>query len=304
MSEFIAIDFETANEQLGSPCAVGWAVSEDGVVTDRGSFLIRPPEFRFNGINVSIHGITPEMCEDAPEWSQALEQLTALIRGRLVAAHYAPFDLGVIRHACDETGTPRPELRYACTCRLARIVWPGQACYSLPDVADLVGIEGLNHHDASSDAWACAGIANAAAQERGVGGLPELLEQMSVFPGRLAPGLFDRADYGTNRLPREPTPGSNLDPNHPFFRRKIVLTGGLGSLSRHDAQQAIVDVGGKPLTSVSKFTDFLVVGGEFHGLLRGHQSHKLESAIELRAAGASIELLNERDFLSILLGGS
>jgi hypothetical protein len=46
------------------------------------------------------------------------------------------------------------------------------------------------------------------------------------------------------------------------------------------------------------------VGGEVHGLLRNHQSHKLESALALRAQGASIELLNERDFLSTLLGGS
>jgi len=219
-------------------------------------------------------------------------------------AHYAPFELGVIHHACDDTRTPRRELRYACTCQLARMVWPGRACYSLPAVADLVGIEGLNHHDASSDAWDCASIAEAAVRERGVAGLPELLDQMSIFPGHLAPGLFDRADHGLNHLPRKPTAGSTPDPDHPFYGRKLVLTGGLGSISRHDAQQAIIDVGGKPSTSVSKFTDFLVVGGEFHGLLRNHQSHKLESALALRAQGASIELLNERDFLSTLLGGS
>lgn len=165
-------------------------------------------------------------------------------------------------------------------------------------------IEGLNHHDASSDAWACASIAEAAVRERGAAGLPELLDQMSIFPGHLAPGLFDRADHGLNHLPRKPTAGSTPDPDHPFYGRKLVLTGGLGSISRHDAQQAIIDVGGKPSTSVSKFTDFLVVGGEFHGLLRNHQSHKLESALALRAQGASIELLNERDFLSTLLGGS
>jgi len=273
-------------------------------MVDRGSFLIRPPEFRFNGINISIHGITPNMCEDAPEWPEALDRLTDIIGGRLVVAHYAPFDLGVIRHACDDTRTPRPELRYACTYRLARMVWPGQACYSLPDVADLIGIDGLNHHDASSDAWACARIAEVAVRERGAPGLPELLDEMGIFPSHLAAGLFDPADHGLNRLPKTLTAGSTPDPNHPFFGRKLVLTGGLVSMSRHDAQQAIVDVGGKPSTTVSKFTNFLVVGGEFHGLLHNHQSHKLEAALALRAEGAPIELLNERDFLSMLRAGS
>jgi DNA polymerase-3 subunit epsilon len=196
VSEFIAIDFETANEQLGSPCAVGWAVSDNGVIVDHGSFLIRPPEFRFNGINVSVHGITAEMCKQAPSWPQALEKLTSIIGGRLVAAHCAPFDLGVIRQACDQTGTTRPDLRFACTCRLARMVWPGRACYSLPDVVDFVGLANFHHHDASSDALACAGIANAAVDQREMGGLLELLDDLNVFPGRLAPGLYDRATYG------------------------------------------------------------------------------------------------------------
>jgi DNA polymerase-3 subunit epsilon len=303
VSEFIAIDFETANEKVASPCAVGWAVSRDGDIVDRGSFLIRPPEFRFNGINIAIHGIKPAMCETAPEWPDALDQLNTIIAGRLIAAHSASFDIAVIRHACDDTGTPRPELNFACTCRLARMVWPGQACYSLPDVADLAGVGEFEHHDASSDAWACAAIANRASVERQASGLPELLSQLGIIPGRLAPGLYDPAEYQPHRVPRELTPGTTVDPHHPFFGRKIAFTGGLDSMPRHDAQQAVMDVGGKPSTSVSKLTDFVVVGGEFHGLLKGHLSQKLELAIELRAAGASIELLSERDFLSVLLGG-
>lgn len=52
----------------------------------------------------------------------------------------------------------------------------------------------------------------------------------------------------------------------------------------HDAEQAVVDVGG--MTSVGKKADVVVVGGGFHALLAGHQhSEKLENALELRASG-------------------
>ena len=302
MSEFIAIDFETANEKASSPCSVGWAICDGSDIVDRGSFLIRPPEFRFNPLNISINGIRPAMCENAPEWQDALGRLVTIINGRLVAAHYAPFDIAVIRHSCDDTGVARPELRFTCTCHIARMVWPGHACYSLPDVADLAGIGDFDHHDASSDAWACAEIANVAARQRNAAGLIELLSQLSIVPGLLAPGLYDAAHYEfeSHHVPTARTDGAVVNPGHPFFGRKVAFTGGLDSMTRHEAQQAILDAGGKPSTSVSKLTDYVVVGGEFHGLLQGHLSHKFESALELRAAGASIELLNEHDFLAIL----
>jgi DNA polymerase-3 subunit epsilon len=67
-----------------------------------------------------------------------------------------------------------------------------------------------------------------------------------------------------------------FDPDHPFFEHELVFTGGMMSMTRHDAQQAVVDVGGRPMTSVGKKADFVVVGGEFYGLLAGYQhSQKL-----------------------------
>ena len=71
MSEFIAINFEAAKRRTSSSVEIGCV--ENGAVTNRGSFHIRPvPEFRFNSLNMSINGIRPEMCEKAPEWGTTL----------------------------------------------------------------------------------------------------------------------------------------------------------------------------------------------------------------------------------------
>lgn len=310
MSEFVVIDFETANERRGSPCSVGYAVVKDMQVTGSGAFLIRPPEFRFAGFNVSLHGITPKMCESAPPWPDALGRLNSIVDGRMVVAHYAPFDIGVIRDACFVTNTRCPELQFACTRQVARMVWPGLGSYSLPDVVRACGAAKFNHHDAESDALAAAHVALAAARETNATSFDEMLRVLRIVIGTLHDGMYAHAggvydgSHVSHHVPRSPSAGAVPDEDHPFYGNKIVFTGGMISMTRPMAQQAVVDLGGRVATCVSKFTDYLVVGGEFHGLLDGHdKSSKLEEAIALRESGHQIEMLDEVDFLAVLQGG-
>ena len=58
----VSIDFETANNNQGSVCAVGLCVLEDGVVEEAYYSLIHPPkkvDYIF-GMNTRIHGIKKE----------------------------------------------------------------------------------------------------------------------------------------------------------------------------------------------------------------------------------------------------
>jgi DNA polymerase-3 subunit epsilon len=306
MTDVVVIDFETANERRGSPCAFGYAQLEGLRVVNSGSFLIRPPEFRFEGFNMSLHGITPAMCEHAPEWSEALEQIEAIVGNCLVVAHYTPFDIGVIRDACAATGVGCPEIHFACTRQMSRIVWPDRGSYCLPDMVAAVGGVLANHHQAEDDALAAAGIAIAAASLKGYSSVPDLLEGLSMRPGTLLGGFYTRSSTpDSHRLPRVPTEGVAFEPDHPFYGRNVVFTGGLMSMTRTVAQQAIVDSGGRAMASVGKKADYVVVGGEFHGLLAGHEhSHKLEAALALREGGCELELLNEVEFLALLRGGA
>jgi len=54
---FTAIDFETANEQRSSACAIGIVCIEDGLITEQEYHLIKPPGLHFNPFNIAIHGI-------------------------------------------------------------------------------------------------------------------------------------------------------------------------------------------------------------------------------------------------------
>jgi DNA polymerase III epsilon subunit-like protein len=305
-SSFVAIDFETANEQPGSPCSVGWAVVDAGRIVDVGAGLIRPPAFRFADRNIAIHGIRPDDVANAAEWPPVLDWLVAKIAGRPLVAHNAGFDMGVIVQACELTGSPVPPITFACSLEISRHVWPELHSHALGDVADALDLPPFAHHEAGADARVAAEIVLAAALEMGRPALLELLTAIRMEPrsihgvGYHAFGIHD----GNHRIPRVASEGAELDPGHPFFGKKVTFTGDLSAMERPAAQQAILDVGGRPMTNVSKKTDFVVVGSVFSGLVPGHASSKLETAQDLIAAGAAIRIVSEQQFLALLGQGT
>jgi DNA polymerase-3 subunit epsilon len=163
-----AIDFETANEKHGSACAIGVAFVDDGKITGTNSWLIRPQDPVFNPFNVGIHGISAADIADAPEFDSVWRELWPQLAGRTLLAHYAPFDMSVLRSSLDAYRMHHPRFKYFCTVVLSRQAWPGLRNHKLPTVAEHVGFT-FKHHDAEEDAVASARIGLAAVQELGVG---------------------------------------------------------------------------------------------------------------------------------------
>jgi DNA polymerase-3 subunit epsilon len=171
---FVAIDFETADNGADSACALGLVRVEDLKVVAREKVLIRPPRERI--LFTYIHGITWRMVQDAPVFKVAWMKLAPLLDGAtFLAAHNAPFDRGVLRACCTAAALTVPAQPFVCTVQVARRKWAMKPA-NLPEVCRRLGI-GLIHHDAGSDAEACARIIIAAAA--------------APDPGEPTPPLFD-----------------------------------------------------------------------------------------------------------------
>ncbi|MBN1397175.1 MAG: NAD-dependent DNA ligase LigA [Bacteroidetes bacterium] len=84
--------------------------------------------------------------------------------------------------------------------------------------------------------------------------------------------------------------GTDVRGSQPLSGKKFVLTGSLESMTREEARQKIELQGGKVISSVSKNTDFVVIGAE--------AGSKREKALEL-----GIPLLDEKKFLTMLESG-
>jgi DNA polymerase III subunit epsilon len=158
----IAIDFETADNGADSACAIGMVRITDGQVVAQETYLIRPPRRDF--IYTYIHGITWDEVAREKTFAQLWPTLKNFIgNADYLVAHNAAFDRGVINACCDAAGQTPPEAPWLCTVKLARRAWNVRPT-KLPDVCRYLVIP-LNHHDAGSDALACANIVVAAVED-------------------------------------------------------------------------------------------------------------------------------------------
>lgn len=152
---FLAIDVETANRRRDSACAIGAVRVERGRVVERFTRLLRPPTKHFEF--TEVHGIRWRDVATAPRFREVWPTLRAMSEGvDFLAAHNASFDASVLDACCDHEGLPRFDQRWECTVSLARRVWEIQPT-RLDCVASELGIP-LRHHEALSDAEACAEI--------------------------------------------------------------------------------------------------------------------------------------------------
>lgn len=154
-SSFAAIDFETANFKRYSACSVSIVVVKNNKIENQSTYLIRPPDRTFEFTH--IHGIQWEDVADKPSFDQLWPDISDKLRGiKFVAAHNAPFDRSVLSSCCAHYRLVAPSIPFICTVKLARNAW-NIFPTKLPDVCNVLGIS-LNHHDAASDALACAHI--------------------------------------------------------------------------------------------------------------------------------------------------
>ena len=159
MADFIAIDFETANEHRASACAVALVFFKKGRISEEYHWLIRPPRGidYFNPFNIRLHGISSRDVADQPQFNELWPEIYRLINNEMLAAHNASFDISVLRRLLDVYNLRYPELEFVCTCNIARRTWGQLTSYSLNVVADHLGYR-FKHHDALDDAITCGRI--------------------------------------------------------------------------------------------------------------------------------------------------
>ena len=156
--DFCAIDFETANYPRASACAVALVRVRSGKIDDTLYSLIMPPEeMPILRSFTAIHGISMKDVAGAPDFAALWPAMERFIGDDFLVAHNAPFDRGVLAACFDYYQIDFPVPRFECTVVASRRSWPSLANHKLNTVSEHLGIE-LDHHQALSDAVACARI--------------------------------------------------------------------------------------------------------------------------------------------------
>jgi DNA polymerase-3 subunit epsilon len=164
--DFIAVDVETANNDAGSICQIGFATFTDGALVDNWSWLINPRTW-FSGHNIAIHGIRAADVAHAPGWDECYQEIAALLAGRIVVSHTA-FDVTATARACARYDLPILGAQWLDSARVARRAFRqfARRGWGLASLSEHLAID-FAHHDAGEDARAAGLVVLAAVQASG-----------------------------------------------------------------------------------------------------------------------------------------
>ena len=159
MKDFVAIDFETANNERSSVCSVGIVIVRNSAIAETFHSLIRPYPNYYNWFT-QIHGISFDDTKDAPVFPDVWAEISHKLDGLPFVAHNSSFDAGCLEAVHDVYDMDYPNYTFYCTCQASRRVFGNiLPNHKLPTVAKHCGYNLNNHHDALADATACAKIA-------------------------------------------------------------------------------------------------------------------------------------------------
>ena len=155
--KYAAIDFETATSERNSACAVAIINIENGKVVDEFYTLIQPPGNKYQWQTIRVHGIKPEQTKDLLTFDGVWNDISSRLENRTIVAHNQSFDRSVLKHCMDLYDLKNPNIdlhnKWECTLKIyqAKGYRPAglSACCEVHDIP-------LDHHNALSDAMACA----------------------------------------------------------------------------------------------------------------------------------------------------
>lgn len=260
---FTALDFETANFNHNSICQVGIVRVENNLIVEKYMSLVKPPNNHYEWQTINVHKIYPEHTELAPTFNEVWPKIARFIENELVVCHNKSFDIIKLEATLNFYNLSIPTFSVDCTMQ----IFGG----GLEKCCQENGIEFINHHDALADAEACARLY---LFSQGVKQSDVLSN--SPFVNKLIEKTDLRPDF------------NNCDQCSPLFKKKVVFTGDLDSMNRKEAAHLAKENGADVNTSISKFTDMVIVG-------RNPGPTKLDKIQKL-----GIPIISEDEFLAML----
>ena len=276
---FVAIDVETAVGKRWSICQIGLAFVENGEIIHTISKFVRPPMNEYSPMNIKVHGILPERTEKKPEFPQIWEELYPLIEGKKLVAHNASFDINCLQQTLDFYNLPIPNFECDCTFKLT-----GQP---LDNICCAFNIDLTNHHDATTDAIACAKVY--------LNLLKGIKPDYSISNPRTTKESGFSMPEGHERLCGDVLKPDleNADSKNPFYAKKVVFTGVLNSIKRKDAADVVKKLGADIDTSITFRTDFVITGS-------APGPSKMKKIQQFNSQGSNIQIVGEDEFLKMI----
>lgn len=300
---YTVIDTETTGLDYGLCDIIEVAAVRvrNGIVVDSFSSLVKPPVYYcydddgnespeyVDSFITGLTGITNEMLSSAPDPVDVIPSFIKFLSGDTLIGHNINFDVNFLYDLCEKLGIDFSN-NFIDTMRIARKLLPELSHHRLKDLTKHFGVTNQNEHRSLGDCMATNAIYNLMKSQI----LSCIGEDAFVnsFCHRHRPKLRS-SDIVTDI--------TDFDDSNPFYQKTVVFTGALSSMQRKDAMQIIANLGGINADSVTKKTNFLVIGNEeFASSVKNGKTNKMKKAEAHILKGADLQIISEDVFLSML----
>ena len=283
LQDFTVVDLETTGldpryDEIIEAAALR---CRSGEIVESFNSLVKPKE-PISGFISDLTGITNEMLSAADPIEKVLPQYLDFIGKDVVLAHNANFDINFIYDSCAALGLPPFENDYIDTLRISRYLYQEEKHHRLRDMLKLFGIKSEGTHRGVVDcqsALACYKYM-----------LPQIPED----------GIKSTCSTSTKARSISATVDS-FDEAHILYGRSCVFTGVLDKMTRKEAMQIVVNLGGLCEDNVTKNTNYLVLGNnDYCKAIKDGKSNKQKKAEKYKLAGNDIEIITEDVFYDMI----
>lgn len=233
-----------------------------------------------------LTGITNEMLASAPPVSDVLAEFFDFIGDSILVGHNVNFDINFIYdHAMDCLGKPLTN-DFVDVMRLCRNLFKDWEHHTLAYVCEKFHVDHSTAHRSMADCIAtleCYHHIKDHVRENNID-LAELLKKNHR--------QFSAKDVVAST--------DTFDPTHPLYRKNCVFTGTLEKMSRKEAMQIVVDLGGICQDSITGKTNFLIMGNTDYSKVKDGKSKKMQKAEKYILAGKDITILSENVFWDLI----
>lgn len=305
-TEYIVIDIETTglDYDFCEIIEVSALKCSAGQVIDKYVSLVKPEPLcydydannnkfiRYVGDFITeLTGITNEMLKDAPAPEIVVPELLDFIGDALLVAHNANFDINFIYDYSQKICNTPLCNDFIDTMRIARKFFPELKHHRLKDIALACNVSQTESHRAESD---CLTTSQCFEFMR-TGILKETsLEDFQKLFKKKHKKYKDTLSHISATV-------EDIDDTNPLYGKTVVFTGALSSMERKEAFQIVANLGAIPQNSISKKTNYLVVGdSDFAKSVKDGKTTKMKQAEAYMKKGCEIFLLSEKCFFDMI----
>ena len=309
--DYIVFDLETTglDPEYDSIIEIGAIKYKEGKEVGRYQTLVQPDDF-YEALDddedyairdgkkvlyigefiTKLTGITNKMLECAPTFDKVVDEVMSFFGDEFILGYNVNFDINFLYDAIKKYHNRDFQNDYFDVMRLARKVHRNLNHHRLKDMVVLYGITNERSHRALEDAKATHDIYKYLYKDA----IDQFGDEKCILLS------FNKKSHGKSYDIQEiikNADSSLYNEDNPIFGKNVCITGKLEKFARKDALQIIANIGGKPQDSVTKDTNYLVLGNlDLVKSIKGGKSSKQKKAEKYILDGKDIDIISENAF--------